>query len=279
MKREKILNLEILNTDYNEFIQNIEEDILNGKKSTIVAINPEKIMKLKEDQSLNDFVQNAEYLIPDGVGILMASKKLGGHITNRITGVDTMDNICRLAAAKGFKIFMLGGKEEVVQSARKNIEKKYPEIRIVGTLNGYDLNDDEAIEIINASEAQILFIAMGSPKQENWIRKNRERLTVNIFQGVGGSFDVFGGYVKRAPAWMQKLGLEWLDRLLRNPSRIFRQMNLIRFYRIIRQNSRSMHRTEKLQIYLQRSNRNETNQCNWIRIYWTAYGINVCQER
>lgn len=239
MKREKILNLEILNTDYNEFMKNIEDDILHGKKSTIVAINPEKIMKLKEDQNLNDFVQNAEYLIPDGVGILMASKKLGGHITNRITGVDTMDNICRLAAVKGFRIFMLGGKEEVVQSARQNIEKKYPGIRIVGTRNGYDLNDDEAIEMINASEAQILFIAMGSPKQENWISKNRDKLTVNIFQGVGGSFDVFGGYVKRAPAWMQKLGLEWLDRLLRNPSRIFRQMNLLRFYRMINKNNKT----------------------------------------
>ena len=233
MKREKILNLDILNTDYDEFMKNIEEDILQDRKKTIVAINPEKIMKLKEDKNLNDFVKNAEYLIPDGVGILMASKKLGGSITKRITGVDTMDHICELAAKKGFRIFMLGGKEEVVQGAKNNLKKKYPDICIVGTRNGYDLNDDETVKMINDSGAQILFIAMGSPKQENWIRDKRDRLNINIFQGVGGSFDVVGGYVKRAPKWMQNLGLEWLDRLLRNPSRIFRQVNLIRFYWMI----------------------------------------------
>lgn len=239
MKREKILGLNILNTDYPEFMGAIEKDIEEGRKSTIVAINPEKIMKLKEDKKLDEFVHSAEYLIPDGVGILMASKKLGGSMKNRITGVDTMDHLCRMAERKGYSIFLLGAKEEVIQAARVSLMKKYPKLIIAGVRNGYDLNDQEAVRQINGSGAQILFVAMGSPKQEDWISSHRENLNVNIFQGVGGSFDVIGGYVKRAPKWMQNLGLEWLDRLLRNPSRVFRQINLLRFYRMLRKEGKT----------------------------------------
>lgn len=233
MKKEEILSLEILNTDYDEFMDQIKDDIESDRKRTIVAINPEKIMKLKEDKKLRSFVEDAEYLIPDGVGILMASKKLGGNITNRITGVDTMERICRLASFHGYRIYLLGGKEEVVISAKNTLEKKYPGIRIAGYRNGYNIDDKIVVQDINEAKAQILFVAMGSPNQELWIERNRNHLNVNIFQGVGGSFDVIGGYVKRAPKWMQNMGLEWLDRLLRDPKRILRQINLIRFYRML----------------------------------------------
>ncbi len=233
MKRENILNLKILNTDYDEFMAQLKSDIKDNKKRTIVAINPEKIMKIMEDERLSGFVQEAEYLIPDGVGILMASKKLGGEIKNRITGVDTMDRLCKLASENGYKVFLLGSKEEVVRAAKLSLIKKHPNLKVVGFRNGYDLNDEEVVKVINDSGAQILFVAMGSPAQEFWIKKNRDGLHVSIFQGVGGSFDVFAGYVKRAPRWMQSIGLEWLDRLVRKPNRIFRQVNLIRFYRMI----------------------------------------------
>jgi N-acetylglucosaminyldiphosphoundecaprenol N-acetyl-beta-D-mannosaminyltransferase len=239
MKTEEILNLKIINTDYDEFMRHIRSDIENNKKSTIVAINPEKIMKLEEDERLNRFVQNAEYLIPDGVGILMASKKLGGSITNRLTGVDTMDRICRLASEHGYRIFLLGSKDEVVNAAKAGLLETYPNIRIVGVKSGYDINEDEVVKEINDSKAQILFVAMGSPSQEFWIEENRNRLNVNIFQGVGGSFDVLGDYVKRAPEWMQDRGLEWLNRLYHNPKRIVRQINLIRFYRMLRKNAKN----------------------------------------
>lgn len=239
MHKEKILGLNILNTTYEELIVNIRSDIDNHEKRIIVAINPEKIMKVKEDPFLERFIHQADYLIPDGVGILMASKKLGGNLKRRITGVDTMVRICKLASVRGYKIFLLGGRNEVVHAAKGYLEKRFKGIQIVGYQDGYHMNNEELIRKINDSGAQILFVAMGSPKQENWISEHKDQLNVNIFQGVGGSFDVLGQYVKRAPLWMQNMGVEWMYRLIKNPSRIFRQMNLIRFYRLIGKEKKS----------------------------------------
>lgn len=233
MKTEEILGIEIMSVNYSEFMDEIQLDIEKNRQKVIVAINPEKIMKAKDDKTLETFINNAEYKIPDGVGILMASKKMGGSIKNRITGVDTMIEICKLASAKKFGIFLLGSKEEVVQKAKQTLKDRFPGIEIVGVRNGYDLVEEDVVREINESGAKILFIAMGSPKQELWIKKNRGKLNVNILQGVGGSFDVIGGFIKRAPVLMQRLGLEWFHRLLIEPSRVFRQMNLIKFYRLI----------------------------------------------
>lgn len=233
MRRERLFGLDLVDTTYEELIQEISSDIDHNRKRIIVAINPEKVMKVREDVFLEKFIKGADYLIPDGVGMLMASKKLGGKLTNRITGVDTMVNICKLAAEKGYKVFLFGGKGEVVESAKAELEKRFKGIQIVGIKDGYNVDHDELISRINESGAQILFVAMGSPKQENWINDHKDHLNVNIFQGVGGSFDVLSQTVKRAPKWMQDMGIEWLHRLLINPSRIFRQMNLIRFYRLI----------------------------------------------
>ena len=233
MNTEMILGLEIVSTDYSNFMDQLSEDIEMNRKKVIVALNPEKIMKMKQDFQLDDFVRKADYRIPDGTGILLASKKMGGGIKTRITGVDTMMELSKLAAEKNYSIFLLGSKEEIVQKTRETLVMRFPELRVAGVRNGYDLNDDDVIREINKSGAQILFIAMGSPKQELWIAKNRNELNVNIFQGVGGSFDVIGGFIKRAPSWMQKIGLEWLHRLILEPKRVFRQMNLIRFLRLI----------------------------------------------
>lgn len=234
METENILGVDVLVTSYEEFMAEVTEDIQNHRQKTIVAINPEKIMKIREDDVLQGFIQEASYKIPDGVGILMASKKLGGRIKNRITGVDTMDALCALAAEKGFKVFLLGGKEDAVAGAKSALEKKHQNLNIVGYRNGYDLIDEDVVKEINDSGAQILFVAMGSPRQELWIRKHKESLQVNIFQGVGGSLDVFSGSVKRAPLWMQKIGLEWLHRLLMDPRRVFRQVNLLKFYYLVK---------------------------------------------
>lgn len=233
MKTENILGVDILSTDYKEFMETISEDINRNSKKVIVAVNPEKIMKMREDAVLDEFVKKADYRIPDGTGILMASKRMGGSIINRITGVDTMVELTKLAAEKNYSIFLLGSREEIVQKTKETLLERFPSLRVAGVRNGYNLNDQIVVKEINDSGAQILFIAMGSPKQELWIDKNKNDLNVNIFQGVGGSFDVIGGFIKRAPSWMQKIGLEWLHRLILEPKRIFRQMNLIRFLRLI----------------------------------------------
>jgi len=214
MQKEKILGLDILDTTYQELISNIRADIENDQKRVIVAINPEKIMKVKEDPFLARFINQADYLIPDGVGILMASKRLGGNLKHRITGVDTMVRICKLASVRGYKVFLFGGRNEVVRATKSHLEDRFKGINIVGYKDGYNVNNKELVKRINDSGAQILFVAMGSPKQENWIEEHKDELNVNIFQGVGGSFDVLGQYVKRAPVWMQDMGVEWMYRLI-----------------------------------------------------------------
>ena len=221
------INVSILN--YMRLRECVEKDINLNKKSTIIAINPEKILKSRNDNELKELLNNATYKIPDGIGVVYASKKMGGKIKSRITGIDSMDMLCQLSNDKGYKIFMYGAAPVVVKNAQKALIEKYPQINIVGIIDGYEKNNDKIINKINESGANILFVALGSPKQEFWINENKDKLNVNIFQGVGGSFDVFSGGIKRAPKLMQKLGLEWLYRLIKEPSRIGRQKKLFKF--------------------------------------------------
>ena len=233
MNKEKVLGIDVSITNYEKLKQAIVDDINNKKKSFIVAINPEKILKARKDKSLKDLLNSATYQIPDGVGVIYASKLKHGSIKSRITGIDSMEMLCDLSNKHGYKIFMYGAKEEVINKAKDNLIKKYPNIKIVGTMNGYEKDNDKIIKAINKSKAEIIFVAMGSPKQEFWITENMNKVCPYIFQGVGGSFDVFSGNIKRAPKWMRKIGLEWLYRLLKEPKRIFRQIKLFKFLFIV----------------------------------------------
>ena len=229
MNKENILGVNVSVTSYEDLKKCVEEDIKNNKKSFIVAINPEKILKAREDEKLKDLLNSADYQIPDGIGVVYASKLKKGKIKSRITGIDCMEMLCREANNKRYKIFLYGAKKEVIKEAKKSLEKKYENIKIVGAIDGYEKNNDKIIKEINKSKADIIFVALGSPKQENWILENKDKVCIKIFQGVGGSFDVISGNIKRAPIWMQKIGLEWLYRLIKEPKRIFRQIKLVKF--------------------------------------------------
>lgn len=229
MIKENILGVEVSPLSYEDLKRNIEGDIENNKKSFIVAINPEKILKARKDEYLKELLNNATYEIPDGIGVIYASKLRKGNIKTRITGIDSMEMLCKLSEEKKYKIFMYGAKEETIKKAKENLEIKFPNIQIVGTINGYEKDNDKIIKAINKSKADIVFVALGSPKQEYWITENMNKVNAKIFQGVGGSFDVFSGNIKRAPKWMQKIGLEWLYRLIKEPKRIFRQIKLVKF--------------------------------------------------
>ena len=229
MNKENILGVDVSPLSYEDLKKNIEKDIENNKKSFIVAINPEKILKARKDEKLKELLNNATYEIPDGIGVIYASKLRKGNIKTRITGIDSMEMLCKLSEEKKYKIFMYGAKEETIKKAKENLEIKFPNIQIVGTINGYEKDNDKIISSINKSNADIVFVALGSPKQEYWITDNMDKVSAKIFQGVGGSFDVFSGNIKRAPKWMQKIGLEWLYRLLKEPKRIFRQLKLVKF--------------------------------------------------
>lgn len=229
MEKENYLGVDVSPLNYEEIIADLRKRMEAGQQSTIIAINPEKVIAAEKNQELRQLINSSTYQIPDGVGILLASKMKGGKISSRVTGVDMMDRLIKFAAEENHKVFLYGAKEEVVTKAKQKLEEKYPGLDISGYENGYEKDNAKIINKINASGAELLFVAMGSPKQELWICENMGKLNVKVFQGVGGSFDVFSGKVQRAPLFFRKLGIEWLYRLLKEPKRIKRQLALPRF--------------------------------------------------
>lgn len=227
--KENILGIQVNTEGYAELLPRIFSYIEQKEKAMIVAINPEKVMKASRDQELYDLLNRAEFQIPDGVGIIIASKLQKGNIKQRVTGIDLMLRICEEAANQQKSIFLYGAKPGVADEAKTELEKRYPNIIITGALDGYE-KDEKTIQLtINNAKPDILFVAMGSPRQELWIEQNRDILHPYVFQGVGGSFDVLAGNIERAPIVFQKAGLEWFYRLLKEPSRIKRQMELPKF--------------------------------------------------
>ncbi len=229
MANEKYLGVEVSPLNMDEVLKRVESTIIDDKKVFIVAINPEKIMKAQEDKSLKELINSADIKIPDGSGVVIASKLNKGSIKSRVTGIDLMKNICSLSGKKGYTVFLLGAKPKVAERASKVLEEEIKGLQIVGIQDGYFEDEEMVIKMINDSKADILFVAFGSPKQENWIKRNMDKLNVNIFMGVGGSYDVICGDINRAPMWMQKCGGEWVYRLLKEPTRIKRVKVLPKF--------------------------------------------------
>ncbi|MEH7309687.1 WecB/TagA/CpsF family glycosyltransferase [Priestia megaterium] len=227
--KENILGIDVCSDTYDELAVKLLQDIDKGRKSFIVAINPEKIMKAQEDRELKSLLNQATYQIPDGIGVILASKLKKGRIRERVTGIDMMLKLCKEATNNGKRIFLYGAKPGIADEAKAKLEEMFPGILIVGTLNGYEKNEEVIERTINDSGAEIVFVALGSPAQENWIIAHKEKLNPSVYQGVGGSFDVISGRLNRAPAVFQKFGLEWLYRLLKEPWRWKRQLELPRF--------------------------------------------------
>ena len=236
--KEKVLGIQVNTENYDEIIPKVFERIETKEKSLIVAINPEKIIKAKEDPALKKLLNEAEFQIPDGIGVILASKIQKGHITSRVTGVDMMLRLCQEAAKRKKPIFLYGGKPGVADKAAVKLRELYPGIIVAGTQDGYEKDQNKVIEKINDAKPDLLFVAMGSPKQENWINANRDQLHPTIYQGVGGSFDVLAGTVKRAPEAFQKVGLEWFYRLMKEPKRLKRQLALPLFLLEVARNSK-----------------------------------------
>ncbi|RKJ31908.1 glycosyltransferase, partial [Butyricicoccus sp. 1XD8-22] len=213
--KETVLGINVNTENYDELLPMIFDRIETKEKSLIVAINPEKIIKAKNDPSLKKLLNEAEFQIPDGIGVILASKIQKGQITSRVTGVDMMMRLCEEAEKRHKPIFLYGGKPGIADKAAEKLKELYPSIIISGTQDGYEKDNEKVIAKINEAKPDILFVAMGSPKQENWINANREQLHPTIYQGVGGSFDVLAGNVKRAPEAFQKIGMEWFYRLMK----------------------------------------------------------------
>lgn len=198
----------------------------------IYAVNPEKIVAAGNSPALLEALHAAGLLIPDGIGAVLAARLGGARGVPRVSGADLMPELCALAAMRGYPVFLYGGRPEVTPRAVKALRTSYPELIVAGHQHGYLTETElEAFpDRINASGAQLLFVGLGSPQQEIWIHKTLPRLTtVAVCQGVGGTFDVLAGRVKRAPLAWRKSYLEWLYRFLSEPARLRRFPRLINF--------------------------------------------------
>ncbi len=232
LKRTQVLDTQVDCIDMEETLKFVDQYICNANRvGTILAVNPEKVYALRQNRFLKDFFAKATILIPDGIGMVIAMR-LKGYRAARVPGADLMQQICAQAENKGYRIFIYGAKEEVNRGAVERLRERHPAIRIVGRANGYiELADmSNLVAQINESKAEILFVAMGSPRQEEWMYEHIDKLeTVRICQGIGGTLDTITGSVKRAPLQLHRIHLEWLYRLMQQPSRIGRQVRLLKF--------------------------------------------------
>ncbi|NOU10833.1 MAG: WecB/TagA/CpsF family glycosyltransferase [Nitrospira sp.] len=236
-KRIEILGVPVDCITMAEALDCAESMIRGEHPCTILAVNPEKVIRAQRDNKLLEQLRAANLLIPDGIGVVLAARLLGLGYAERVPGSELMPRLCERAASKGYAVFLFGANQEVNARVVTALQDRYPGIRIAGSQHGYVTEEEmpSVIAYINKCEADILFVALGSPNQEIWMSRYLHDLKVKVCQGVGGTFDVIAGRVKRAPVAFRSLHLEWFYRLLSQPSRIFRQTALPLFvFRVLR---------------------------------------------
>lgn len=222
------------NVSLDEAVGIVEGFIEGGGTNVVHTPNSEIVQLCVEQNEYYSLINSADLIIPDGSGVILASKILGTPLAKgKVAGIELAERTLALSAERGYKVFFLGGKPGVADTAAQKMTGKYPALNIVGTNDGYfkktGEETDAVIEKINNSGAQVLFVCLGVPAQEKWMSENREKINVRVMAGLGGSLDVFAGNVKRAPKIFIKLGLEWFYRLIKEPSRIGRMMKLPKF--------------------------------------------------
>ncbi len=223
--RIEILGVPIDNLTVEETLQRIEEFIRSRRVHQHVVVNVDKIVKAQRDAKLREIIRSCDLINVDGQPVVWMSRWLGQPLKERVNGTDLMMALIERSAQKGYRPFFLGAKGEVVVKVVQALQARYPQLPVAGWHDGYWSAEEEpaVVEQIRRSGADILFVAISSPKKEMFLGKWKGELGVPFMMGVGGSFDVAAGCVKRAPRWMQKAGLEWLYRLMQEPARMWRR--------------------------------------------------------
>jgi N-acetylglucosaminyldiphosphoundecaprenol N-acetyl-beta-D-mannosaminyltransferase len=208
----------------------IDRFIADRSPHMIVTSDTPSIVRARDDAEYQEIVRAADLVTADGRGVVWMARVLGLPMRERVSGVDLVERICRRAVDRHYSAYLLGAMPGVAEEAAQALSARCPGLRIAGTDHGYFSDDEEAGVVRRIAEARpdILFVALGAPRQEKWIRRHIAELQVPVAIGVGGAFDVLAGRVPRAPAWMQRAGLEWLFRLLREPARLPRMWALPR---------------------------------------------------
>ncbi len=219
MERINILGVKVSRVTYEYAIKVIEGFLTDEGKHQIVTPNPEFVVLAQSDHEFREILNRADLAIPDGVGLRMAAKFLSNPLPQTVTGTDLMLGLCDLASKKGYSVFLLGGRGGAAEAAAKRLKVLFANLNIVGTYEG------DSWEEFEGKTVDFLFVAYGAPKQEKWIAWNLLKIPVKVAMGVGGAFDFITGRKKRAPGILRRLGLEWLWRLVQEPSRLRRILN------------------------------------------------------
>jgi N-acetylglucosaminyldiphosphoundecaprenol N-acetyl-beta-D-mannosaminyltransferase len=230
--RLRVLSVLVDRVDPSSALSRITGLLKTGGCKHVVTLNPEYVMRAERDSELRRIINGAELTVPDGIGIVWASRLLGEPLPDRVTGTGMLPKLCSICADEGLSVFLLGGGPGVADAAGAELVRMYPKLEIAGS-SSRDPDpalDELLVEEINSSGAQLLAVAYGCPKQDLWIDRNRDRLTqVKVAIGVGGAFDFISGQIPRAPRFMRRTGTEWLFRLWIEPSRVRRMVVLPRF--------------------------------------------------
>ena len=208
-----------------ETVAATEQFVRDKKPLHLMGVNADKLNQCATDESIKKIVNESEIINADGASVVLAARYLGYAVPERVAGIDLMQELLRLANEKGYSVYFFGAKEEVLTDMLTIFKKDYPNLRVVGHRNGYfSAEEEEAIqEDIREKNPDFVFVGITSPKKEYLIQKFMDNGVNSVFMGVGGSFDVLSGHIKRAPMWMQKANLEWLFRVANEPKRLFKR--------------------------------------------------------
>lgn len=245
MNKQPLLNTYVSNVTMDEAVRDIETMIASGKKSYVVAINVDVVIKIEEDPYLKKITDEADMVLVDGTPLVWISKHYKTPVKEKVSGSDLVPQLCKTAAEKGYTLFILGGKDGVAQQAKEKLEEIYPGIRIVGTYApplGFEKDEAKLTEtntIISQAAPDLLIACLGCPKQEKFIYENIGKYNAKVSVCAGATVDFLAGNVKRAPQWMSDHGLEWLYRFFQEPKRLFKRyfiddmkiLRLVRKYR------------------------------------------------
>jgi N-acetylglucosaminyldiphosphoundecaprenol N-acetyl-beta-D-mannosaminyltransferase len=224
-QRIEMMGCYIDNLSMEETLQTIESFIRTGRPHQHVVVNVDKLVKASRDPELRQIINECALINADGMPVVWASRLLGKGLKERVAGVDLFEALMSRANQKGWRVFLLGAREEVVSGVCHLYQEKYRNLQIAGYRNGYWRPEEESavVEQIKAANADLLFVAISSPKKEQFLGMYQEEMKIPFAMGVGGTFDVAVGKVKRAPLWMQRGGLEWFYRFLQEPRRMFKR--------------------------------------------------------
>jgi N-acetylglucosaminyldiphosphoundecaprenol N-acetyl-beta-D-mannosaminyltransferase len=225
-ERITLMGCQVDNLSMEETLGRIEHFIQSGQAHQHVVVNVDKLVKASRDPQLRQIINDCALINADGMPVVWASRLLGKPLKERVAGVDLFEALMRRAGEKGWRVFLLGAREEVVSKVAETYQRKYPRLVLAGYRNGYWKGEAEELDVVRQvrdSRADLLFVAISSPKKEQFLGRYQAEMKIPFAMGVGGTFDVAIGRVKRAPVWMQKSGLEWFYRFLQEPRRMFRR--------------------------------------------------------